>query len=177
MEFYHPQQLIERENMVEISEDEDTYDSPQKEQRRKDKIMDDRVNELRIRKEAELEQKRRREALLAKKRKLENERLALAKAMRAAGGTTSASGAVIKKTININNLPSMAPTTVKPTVSKEYTAINPKLEALKKKKARSVYASGEETRDTEPDRPNSGRSGLSRMTGNMTAAMTVMTGG
>ena len=41
--------------MVEISDDEDTFDSPVKEEKRKQKILDEKVDELRIRKEVEIE--------------------------------------------------------------------------------------------------------------------------
>jgi len=112
--------------------------------------------------------------MLAKKRKLEQARN---KSLNAAGGAqTSASGAIIKKTININNLPSMAPETVKPVVSNEFYAVNPKLEAMKKKKARNAFSQGGVV-ETDQDRPNSGRSGMTAMTGGLTNALTAVTGG
>ena len=97
---------------------------------------------------------------------------------RVTSAQVTSSGVVIRKTINIHNLPAIHPTTVKPVVLSAYEAVNLADERKKKKVAKTMLGNiAKETLESEPDRPMSARSGVTAMTGGgRSIAMTTMTG-
>lgn len=136
--------------------------------RRQQQEFEEHIDDLRSKKIHELENIRRKEALKRKQQAEEKRNKMLA-------GGSGGSGITKFTNVNCDKLPAMAPSTVKPTVHAEYTSVNPAMELKKKKKAKQIYGQGSNPdlhAAADGDRPASARSGMTAITGGMTAAMT-----